>query len=111
MAAVALDLLMQSGKKKPDAAKLVAKKLREYRVKLKGKCGTEDWEKVAGWRDELSKATKEGTTKSQDWTRAGENYIREKGRLARRVSEEGSTLEGEARRQLARIPDIVPPRG
>lgn len=98
--ALAIDMLMKAGRKKEEAAREVVKKLREYKVPIKGKKDIQEWKTVLGWREDLAKAGRGAGQHNRDWDLYGVFYLLEKEGRLRLVEEGDADPKAEAMRQL-----------
>lgn len=98
--ALAIDMLMKAGRKKEEAAREVVRKLREYKVPIKGKKDIQEWKTVIRWREDLAKAGRGAGQHNRDWDLYGVFYLLEKEGRLRLVEEGDADPKAEAMRQL-----------
>lgn len=109
--ALVMDLMMLAGKSKQIAAARVVRELNRCNVRLGGRSQTNDWKKVAGWRNELSKAAKGSPRYSEDWQWAGKMYVLKREMALLHIRESGKDPEQAALRKLTRFRNIIPTSG
>ena len=101
--ALAVDLLMSSGKKREKAARQVAKKLREYGVPIGGKSDVQEWKTILGWREKLAKAGNRPGQGNPDFAFHASFYLLQRDALLQMVMEENISPETVANWQLEAV--------
>ncbi len=109
MASLAVDLLMKAGKSRKEAAHEVAKQLMQLGIKIPSQNNVPPWETVLGWREKLTKATKNPANHGADWPWYGSIYIRHRKEMLREVKQGKASFKAAAERVLNDLSGSLPP--